>query len=78
MRSDTFIPPDRLMQAVDAIYAGYEELGGVVQWPPSSLMGSGHQPASFCDFTRLEIHEAERFLLRSGLVEFPKDGRGLL
>jgi hypothetical protein len=68
------ITPDRLFQAVDAIYAASGELGGrTFEARPSKLMGRLDQPRAFCDFTVHEIEEAERFLFRCGLLRGTPD-----
>ena len=63
------IPPERLMEAVDAIYAAQEELqlGALPGYPPD-LLGSPIQPEAFVDFTSDEIAEATLFLSRMGLM----------
>jgi hypothetical protein len=64
------IDPDRLMEAVDAIYEALEELQseGLPLRYPVDLMGSPNQPECLCDFTRFEIAEASKFLERAGLM----------
>ena len=63
------------MEAVDAISYALEEMG-LRSFPvlPSKLVGSAEQPAVFCDFTAHEIREAERFLIRCGLLRGVSDG----
>ncbi len=56
------------MEAVDAIFVAFEERGGPFGKLPSRLMGGESQPAAFVEFTKLEIEEAERFLIRCGLL----------
>ena len=64
------LPPERLMEAVDAIYEACVESGSNrLTNLPSRLMGTVEQPQAFCDFTMHEIREAELFLIRCGLLE---------
>ena len=70
MSEDITIPPDRLLDAVDAVFEALDELGAVrFSHPPSELMGSTDQPHAFCDFTPSEILAAEQFLQRCGILE---------
>jgi len=74
-RQDTSqIPPDRLMDAVDAIFAavhevamqhGKEALTGL----PSEWMGTDLQPKALCEYTMHEVIEAEMFLRRCGFIQ---------
>lgn len=69
MDTDNTIPPERLMEAVDAIFDALEDMRrSSFSTLPSHLMGSASQPAAFCNFTAHEIREAERFLIRCGLM----------
>lgn len=69
MDTNETIPPLRLMEAVDAIFVALEEMGrSSFTALPSLLMGSAAQPVVFCNFTAHEIREAERFLIRCGLM----------
>ena len=69
MDTNNTIPPLRLMEAVDAIFEALEEMGrSSFTTLPSDLMGAPAQPAVFCNFTAHEIREAERFLIRCGLM----------
>jgi len=61
------IPPDRLMDAVDAILASRREQTEMKKLP-SQLLGSAHQPEAYAEYTADEIREAERFLIRCGLL----------
>lgn len=69
------IPPERLMDAVDAIFEAVRETGGRgFPCMPTDLIGTPDQPRAFCDFTAMEIVEAELFLLRCGLIRLiPRD-----
>lgn len=69
-RNNTGIDPERLMEAVDAIYVALEELQseGLPLRYPVELMGAPEQPACLSDFTRYEIAEATKFLERAGLL----------
>ena len=70
MSDEITIPPERLIDAVDAVFEALDELGAVrFSRRPSELMGSTEQPRAFCDFTPLEIRAAERFLHRCGMLE---------
>ncbi len=63
------IPPDRLMDAVDAIFEALTELGEAsFKVHPAQLMGHEGQPEVFVHFTRKEIEEAARFLDRLGVL----------
>ena len=66
---DTYntIPPDRLMDAVDAIMASHHEQTETKKLP-SQLLGSAHQPEAYAEYTADEIREAEKFLIRCGLL----------
>ena len=57
------------MQASDAILVALVELKREL-FPvlPSHLLGHPDQPSSFRDFTLGEIEEAERLLMRCGLL----------
>ena len=69
MDTNNSIPPLRLMEAVDAIFDALEDMGrSSFSTLPSLLMGSDSQPAVFCHFTVDEVREAERFLIRCGLM----------
>lgn len=66
------ITPDRLCDAAEAVMHAVVEVaerkkGGWV-YPPE-LLGSADQPECLCDFTRWEVEEATRFLIRLGMVE---------
>jgi len=69
--SDTHtIPPRRLLEAVDALYAALDEMHAIrFTRRPSRLMGTPEQPEVFCDFTPHEIRAAETFLERCGLLD---------
>jgi hypothetical protein len=69
MNDEVVLPPERLMDAVDALLEGIAEIGPVHAGRlPSSIIGTLEQPLSFCEFTRDEIIAAEHFLLRCGLL----------
>ncbi len=69
------IPPERLIDATDAIFEAYDEIGLIFfSQMPSQWMGHPDQPAALCEFSRYEIEEAERFLLRMGLLERNSQG----
>lgn len=74
--SDTVIPPERLFEAVDAIYEAAEELC-LTELPdrPEDLMGALLQPEAFCDFTRPEIEAASEFLRRMGMLPSKHDAK---
>jgi len=70
MSTESQIPPERLIEAVDAIFNAYDEVGSIFfSQMPSDWMGHPDQPEALCAFTRFEIEEAERFLVRAGLLE---------
>ena len=72
------IDPERLMQAVDAIYRAEREFARQGGYPrlPSELIGTDRQPAAFAGFGREEIAEATKFLARMNLLHFrPADDR---
>jgi hypothetical protein len=72
MQDEIVIPPDRLLDAVDAVLVGLAEMGPVhTGTMPSSLLGTADQPRAFCDLTKDEVVAAERFLLRCGLLTAP-------
>jgi len=73
MNTYDLIPPDRLMDAVDAILASRREQTEMNKLP-SELLGSHHQPAAYAEYTADEIREAERFLLRMGVLEAKRSG----
>jgi len=57
------------MEAVDAIFEAFEELDAPsFSKLPSRMLGDESQPAAFVDFTSHEIEQAERFLIRCGLL----------
>lgn len=61
------------MEAVDAIDRALDETGRhAFDRLPSLLMGTEAQPRAFCEFTVHEIREAERFLIRAGLLRSRK------
>jgi len=62
------IPPDRLMDAVDAILASRREQTETKKLP-SQLLGSAHQPEAYAEYTAGEIREAEKFLIGCGLLD---------
>lgn len=72
-RSEQQISPQRLCEAAEAALAAAAEVGGERgQWPyPLDLMGAPEQPRCLCDFTRHEIEQASRFLVRLGMIEAP-------
>lgn len=64
--------PERLCEAAEAaLHAAVEvaqHTGG--RWPyPADLMGGPMQPSCLAEFTRFEIDEACRFLVRLGMIE---------
>ena len=68
------VPPDRLMDAVDAIYVAVHEIvvelgKEAIVGLPSEWMGTEMQPRALCDFTAHEVEEAEAFLRRCGLIQ---------
>lgn len=72
MQDEITIPPDRLMDAVDAVLVGLTEMGRIDGGTmPSLVLGSADQPEAFCDLTRDEVIAAERFLLRCGVLRDP-------
>jgi len=74
MAINNTIPPIRLWQAVDAIELALEELGvDRFDGRPTDLMGAPDQPEAFQHFTRFEIGEAERFLIRCGVLPAGND-----
>jgi len=69
------IPPDRLMEAVDAIFAALAESeDDTFALRPSEMMGRESQPRAFCEFTTAEIAAAETFLVRCGLLAQIRSG----
>ncbi len=67
------VPAERLMDAVDAVFSALAERGmDAFGRPPSRLMGGPEQPEVFGAFTLEEILEAERFLMRCGLLGGPR------
>ena len=71
----THIDPDRLWEAVEAAISAAldvaREHGGPMPYP-ADLMGSPIQPDCLSEFTKWEIEEACKFLIRMGFMEFPK------
>lgn len=76
MNNETQIPPERLMEAVDAVFEAWREVvavGGTLRHP-LEMLGSDEQPECLKDFTQFEIEEASAFLTRMGVIEIrPKD-----
>ncbi len=76
MNGPLTIPPERLMESVDAVCLVFaEENGNALKAMPSSMLGQPDQPEALLDFTRFEIEEAERFLIRCGLIRKIPDDR---
>jgi len=72
MEDEIVIPPDRLLDAVDAVLVGLAEMGSAhAGRMPSSILGATDQPRAFCDLTRDEVIAAECFLLRCGFLTAP-------
>jgi hypothetical protein len=69
----TFIDPDRLMNAVDATLAAAADVAAYTGGPiiyPADLMGTPMQPECLADFTKWEIEQACEFLTRCGFLTF--------
>lgn len=65
------LPPDRLWEAVDAALDAVEDVAeytGGKRFSPLELLGSPLQPARLSQFTRYEIEEATKFLIRMGAL----------
>lgn len=64
------IGPDRLMEAVDAVFVAWEDHAseGIDLRHPLDILGAADMPACLADFTRAEIAEASRFLERIGVI----------
>lgn len=65
----------RLVEAAEAVLKAVveaaEAFGG--HWPyPPDLMGTEYQPAVLDHFTRGEVEEGTRFLIRLGILELPR------
>lgn len=65
------IEAGRLFAATEAVLQGIEEFeretGKVCPFPPD-LLGTPDQPRAFVEFTRDEIFEGTRFLVRLGVI----------
>lgn len=71
MLEENNISPERLIAAVDAVLLGLSQVSSDLRSrTPTQLLGSFDQPESFCEFTRHEIHAAEVFLTRCGMLPF--------
>lgn len=69
MDDSALIPPDRLLDAADAVLLGLAEMGPArAGRMPSSILGTAEQPKAFCDLTSAEVTAAERFLVRCGAL----------
>ncbi|MHC4908618.1 MAG: hypothetical protein ACYTF9_02710 [Planctomycetota bacterium] len=63
------ISPERLIDAADAIFEAAMEMDHPIgPRTPSEILGAPDQPRALCDFSRFEIVEAERFLVRCGAL----------
>lgn len=66
------IDHNRLFEASEAVLDAISELaaahGGLCPYP-TSVMGTSEQPDCLARFTRWEIDEATRFLMRAGFIE---------
>ena len=72
------LDPERLVEAAEAslkaAVENSEQTGG--PWPyPADLMGAAEQPECLCPFTKWEIEEACRFLVRLGILETTRTKR---
>ncbi|MBC7833827.1 MAG: hypothetical protein H7Y88_01850 [Phycisphaerales bacterium] len=66
------IPADRLCDAAEAALMAAVDIAEYTgnPWPyPADLMGTSMQPACLESFTRSEIEQACRFLVRLGVLE---------
>lgn len=75
MATSSNIDPMRLVEAAEAVLVAVVEaadaFGG--QWPyPPDLMGTEYQPAVLDHFTKGEVEEGTKFLIRLGILEAPK------
>lgn len=77
-RSDEQLDPQRLCDAAEAVLVAVvevsEQLGGTWPYPPD-LMGSEVQPACLAGFTKWEVEEASKFLIRLGALDCTKSRR---
>lgn len=70
MQKHDHIEPLRLCDAAEAAIravAEAQDAGAPMLYPPD-LMGTPHQPQCLEDFTRHEIEEGCRFLIRMGML----------
>ncbi len=72
--SHEHITPDRLCEAAEAVIGAAVEVAAETggPWPyPADLMGGPLQPRCLAEFTRWEVEEACRFLVRMGALDAP-------
>ncbi|MHC4129179.1 MAG: hypothetical protein ACYTE6_08505 [Planctomycetota bacterium] len=65
------IPPERLLEAADAILEAVIEVADVhdgLYLHPPQLLGTTFQPLSLRAFTAFEVQEATQFLVRLGVL----------
>ncbi len=69
-RYDTQMNPERLMEAVDAIYLAWDShaANGIELRHPLDILGAPDMPEVLAEFTRFEIAEASKFLERIGVI----------
>lgn len=76
-RHDEQIDPMRLVEAAEAAllavvevaeHLGSSQPGAAWVWPPD-LMGTSIQPECLAPFTKWEIEQASRFLVRLGMLD---------
>lgn len=69
-RYDARISPERLMEAVDAIYLAWDShaANGIALRHPLDILGAPDMPDVLADFTKHEISEASDFLERMGVI----------
>jgi hypothetical protein len=71
------VTPERLMETVDGIFEAWSTLDvGDHAILPSRLLGGPAEPEALRAFTVHELREAERFLLRCGLIRLVSDRHG--
>ena len=69
-RYDAQITPERLMEAVDAVYLAWDShaANGIELRHPLDILGAPDMPDVLAAFTRYEIAEASNFLERMGVI----------